>query len=114
MARSILRTLTHTPVKRKERLEIMEECPVCGKPYGVTHDCRGPSSADAALAGLDRQRLAYLGGLFLAMGFGPEAASGRARLCYLALIAEHQLRASGPAERLAAARAMLGLLTGED
>jgi AcrR family transcriptional regulator len=65
-----------------------------------------------ALEALDRQRLGYLEGLFRAMGFPATDAGGRARLCYLALIAEHQLGlAAGAEERLEAARAQFALLT---
>ena len=28
----------------------MEQCPVCGRTYGVTHSCSGPASAQTALA----------------------------------------------------------------
>lgn len=73
---------------------------------------RGDETMRAALAAVDRQRLDYLNGLFAAMGFGAEDAAARTRLCYLALVAEHQL-ATAPslAERLAAARAQFALLT---
>lgn len=27
----------------------MEQCPVCGRPYGVTHSCPGPASAQTAI-----------------------------------------------------------------
>lgn len=65
-----------------------------------------------ALEALDRQRLGYLEGLFRAMGFSPVEAAARARLCYLALVAEHQLCiAAGAEERLGAARAQFALLT---
>jgi AcrR family transcriptional regulator len=65
-----------------------------------------------ALEALDRQRLGYLEGLFRAMGFQARDAATRARLCYLALIAEHQLgTAAGAETRLEAARAQFALLT---
>ncbi len=65
-----------------------------------------------ALAVLDRQRLGYLEGLFRTMGFPPPDADARARLCYLALIAEHQLGLAADTEaRLDAARAQFALLT---
>ncbi|MFZ5790068.1 MAG: TetR/AcrR family transcriptional regulator [Pseudomonadota bacterium] len=73
---------------------------------------RGSEAVRAALAAVDRRRLDYLDAQFQAMGFGGLDATSRARLCYLALIAEHQL-ATAPslAERLAAARAQFALLT---
>ena len=65
-----------------------------------------------ALEALDRQRLDYLEGLFRAMGFPAADAASRARLCYLALVAEHQLGiAVGAEARLEAARAQFALLT---
>ncbi|QEX14943.1 hypothetical protein FRZ44_02190 [Hypericibacter terrae] len=65
-----------------------------------------------ALAALDRQRLGYLEGLFRAMGFPAADAASRARLCYLALVAEHQLGiAAGAEARLEAGRAQFALLT---
>jgi AcrR family transcriptional regulator len=73
---------------------------------------RGEPEIRDALETLDRQRLAYLEGLFQAMGFPPADAAGRARLCYLALIAEHQLGLAGGAEeRLESARLRFALLT---
>lgn len=66
----------------------------------------------ATLEAIDRQRLAYLEGLFRAMRFGREAAAARARLCYQALIAEHQLGLAADAEaRLAAWREQFALLS---
>ncbi len=50
MAGSILRALAYPRTSRKEPRKIMEQCPVCGKPYGITHDCPGPSRADATRA----------------------------------------------------------------
>jgi AcrR family transcriptional regulator len=65
-----------------------------------------------ALEALDRQRLGYLEGLYRAMGFPAADASARARLCYLALIAEHQLGLAVSTEaRLSAGRAQFALLT---
>jgi AcrR family transcriptional regulator len=65
-----------------------------------------------ALETLDRQRLDYLEGLFSAMGFLPADATARARLCYLSLIAEHQLAIGSTLDRrLAAARSQFVLLT---
>jgi AcrR family transcriptional regulator len=73
---------------------------------------RSEPSIREALEALDRQRLAYLEGLFLAMSLPPADAAARARLCYLSLIAEHQLGLSAGAEaRLEAARAQFALLT---
>jgi AcrR family transcriptional regulator len=64
-----------------------------------------------ALENLDRQRLVYLEGLFRAMGFASADATLRARLCYLSLIAEHQLAISSPLDqRLAATRDQFALL----
>jgi AcrR family transcriptional regulator len=73
---------------------------------------RSDPAIRAALEALDRQRLGYLDGLFRAMGFASADANVRARLCYLALIAEHQLGlAASLEERLAAGRAQFALLT---
>lgn len=73
---------------------------------------RNDPAIRTALEALDRQRLDYLEGLFGGMGFLPADASARARLCYLSLIAEHQLGiAASTEERLAAARTQFALLT---
>jgi AcrR family transcriptional regulator len=73
---------------------------------------RGDPAIREALETLDRQRLGYLEGLFRAMGFPAADAGARARLCYLSLVAEHQLGiGAGAEERLAAARAQFALLT---
>jgi AcrR family transcriptional regulator len=73
---------------------------------------RGNETVRAVVAAVDRRRLDYLEALFRAMGFGAEDAATRARLCYLSLIAEHQLAVTPDlAERLAAARGQFALLT---
>lgn len=72
----------------------------------------GAPAAKAALALIDAARLRFLQQLFEALGFAPATAEARARLCYLALIAEHQL-ATEPSihERLEAARLAFDCLT---
>lgn len=73
---------------------------------------RSDPAIRAALEALDRQRLGYLEGLFGSMGFPATDADARARLCYLALVAEHQLGLTADTEaRLSAARAQFALLT---
>lgn len=73
---------------------------------------RGDPAIRDALERLDHQRLDYLEGLFRAMGFGPDDAAARARLCYLSLVAEHQLAIDPSLEqRLAMARGRFALLT---
>jgi AcrR family transcriptional regulator len=63
---------------------------------------RRDAIARTALRQIDQRRLAYLDGLFRALGFAPADATARARLVYHALIGQFMIGApSTSAERLA-------------
>ena len=72
-----LRTLSTIAARQDGRLDI-----------AIRIWARQDAKARAALEQVDRRRLAYLDGLFVALGFSPAEASARSRLVYHALIGQ--------------------------